>query len=337
MKRYHLSLFFNSMASQRKEPYNLAFSEQSMKRVLVTGGSGFIGLNCISELLEKGVEVHVLDVEMPANSHPLINHMNISWFLGSILDEEIVDKAMNGCDAVVHLAAQSSVPESMKDPARTMAINLDGTKNIHSSALKCGVSRIVFASSAAVYGAPDYLPLTEESPCSPQSPYGQSKFDAERFLMNQESPNVSSIALRFFNVYGATSFGRGRGVIPSIFDEINNNQRCVLFGEGKQTRDFVHVHDVVCAILLSLDCEIQENRSFNICSNTSISMLELQQYIGEVFRKRGHKIGHELIFKPSRGGDILHSLGSYSKASMELGWSPKEKFLSSLDDFYPIE
>ena len=308
-----------------------------MKRVLVTGGSGFIGLNCVSALLKHGVEVHVLDVEMPAKSNPLINHMNLSWFLGSILDREVVDTAMNGCDAVVHLAAQSSVPESMKDPARTLAINLDGTKNIHSSALKCGVSRIVFASSAAVYGVPEQLPLTEESPCSPQSPYGQSKFDAEHFLMNQESSNLSSIALRFFNVYGVTSYGRGRGVIPSMFDEINNNQRCILFGEGKQTRDFVHVHDVVHAILLSLDNENQENRTFNICSNLAISMFELQQYIGEVFRKRGHKIGHELIFKPSRDGDILHSLGSYSKASMELGWSPKENFLSSIDDFYPIE
>ena len=294
-------------------------------------------MNCVSELLEKGVEVHVLDMEMPSKSHPLINHMNLSWFPGSILDEEIVDKAMNGCDAVVHLAAQSSVPESMKDPARTMAINLDGTKNIHSSAFRCGVSRIVFASSAAVYGAPDRLPLTEESPCSPQSPYGQSKFDAERYLMNQESSNLSSIALRFFNVYGATTYGRGRGVIPSIFDEINNKQRCVLFGEGKQTRDFVHVLDVVHAVLLSLEHENQENKIFNICSNSAISMLELQQHIGEVFRKRGHKTVHELIFKPSREGDILHSLGSYSKASMDLGWFPKANFLSSIDDFYPIE
>lgn len=308
-----------------------------MKRVLVTGGSGFIGLNCVSEFLNKGVEVHVMDVDMPSKNHPLINHMNLSWFLGSILDKDIVDNAMKGCDAVVHLAAQSSVPESMKNPDRTMAINLDGTKNIHSSALKYGVSRIVFASSAAVYGAPESLPLTEDSPCSPQSPYGQSKFDAERFLMNQESSHLSSIALRFFNVYGATPYGRGRGVIPSIFDEINNNQRCVLFGEGKQTRDFVHVRDVVQAILLSLDNENQNNRTFNICSNSAISMLELQQYIGEVFRKRGHEMGHELIFKPTREGDILHSLGSYSKAAMHLGWSPKEDFLRSIDEFYPIK
>lgn len=325
------------MARQRKEPYNLAFSEQSMKRVLVTGGSGFIGLNCISELLEKGVEVHVLDVEMPAKSHPIIDNSNLSWFLGSILDTDVVDTAMNGCDAVVHLAAQSSVPESMKDPARTMVINFDGTKNIHSSALKCGVSRIVFASSAAVYGAPAQVPLTEESPCSPQSPYGQSKFDAERFLMNQESSRLSSIALRFFNVYGATPYGRGRGVIPSIYDEISNKQRCILFGEGEQTRDFVHVHDVVSAILLSLDCEIQENRTFNICSNTSISMFELQQYIGEIFQKRGHNTGYELVFKPNRDGDILHSLGSYSKAALDLGWSPKEDFLASMHEYFPIE
>jgi len=308
-----------------------------MKRVLVTGGSGFIGLNCVSALLKHGVEVHVLDVEMPVKNHPIITHSNLSWFIGSILDRDVVDNAMNGCGAVVHLAAQSSVPESMKDPARTMAINFDGTKNIHSSALQCGASRIVFASSAAVYGAPESVPLTEESPCTPQSPYGQSKFDAERFLMNQESSRLSSIALRFFNVYGATPHGRGRGVIPSIFDEISNKQRCILFGEGEQTRDFVHVHDVVNAILLSLDCDIQENRTFNICSNTSISMIELQQYIGEIFQRRGHKTGYELVFEPKRDGDILHSLGSYSKAALDLGWSPKEDFIASINEYFPIE
>jgi len=324
------------MARERKEPYNLAFSEESMKQVLVTGGSGFIGLNCISKLLEKGYKVHVLDEKMPLKSPLFVHHTGLHWFLGSILDREMIDKAIHGCDAVIHLAAQSSVPESIKNPAQTMAVNFEGTKNIHSSALGCGVSRIVFASSAAVYGAPEDLPLTEESTCLPQSPYGQSKFDAERFLM-QESSHLSSIALRFFNVYGATPHGCGNGVIPSMFNDIKNNQRCVIFGKGEQTRDFVHVHDVVHAILLSLEYENHQNRTFNICSNSSITMFELQQFIGEVFRKQGHKTAHEVILKPHRAGDILHSLGSYSKAAIDLGWFPNENFLTALGDFYSIE
>ncbi|MEC7179020.1 MAG: NAD-dependent epimerase/dehydratase family protein, partial [Candidatus Thermoplasmatota archaeon] len=204
-----------------------------MASVLVTGGNGFIGTHLCRHLHGLGQHVISLDI-MHTDSHP--------WecITADIRDEIQFD----GIDYIVHLAAQISVPESIDNPDVTLSINVDGTKSIISAAEAAGVKKIIFASSAAVYGDCETIPIPEDAPLIPQSPYAVSKIVGEELLRRSE---IETCSLRFFNVYGPgqSSEGGYAAVIPAFKKAISLGNEFTIFGDGTQVRDFVHVHDLV--------------------------------------------------------------------------------------------
>ena len=208
-----------------------------MDRVLVTGGSGFIGSNVIEELM-KSFKVVNLDLKPSKNSE-------IEQMIGDIRDKELVEKAVENCDIVIHLAAQVSVPLSIDYPQKTFDINIQGTQNIIDAAHKFGIKRLIIASSAAVYGEVSDLPLKEESAGQCLSPYAQSKWENETQIMLAREKGLEAIALRFFNVYGPgqSKDGTYAAVIPKFVEMLTTGKQPIVHGDGLQSRDFIHVKD----------------------------------------------------------------------------------------------
>tara|TARA_B100000003_G_scaffold84821_1_gene76025 strand:+ start:63 stop:818 length:756 start_codon:yes stop_codon:yes gene_type:complete len=211
----------------------------------------------------------------------------------------------DGIDYIVHLAAQISVPESIDNPDVTLSINVDGTKSIISAAETAGVKKIIFASSAAVYGDCEEVPITEGATLIPQSPYAVSKIVGEELLMRSD---IESCSLRFFNVYGPgqSSEGGYAAVIPAFKKAISLGKECTIFGDGTQVRDFVHVHDLVRIIGLCLETR-DLPREMNVASGNGVSLLELVETLND--------LNPEMlppVFAEERAGDIHTSVADIS-------------------------
>lgn len=265
-----------------------------MPSVLVTGGSGFIGTHLCRHLHDLGHNVISLDI-MHTYSHP--------W---ECITADIRDGLQfDGIDYIVHLAAQISVPQSIDNPDETLSINVDGTKSIISAAETAGIKKIIFASSAAVYGDCDQIPISEEASLIPQSPYAVSKIVGEELLLRS---NIATCSLRFFNVYGPgqSSEGGYAAVIPAFKKAISLGKECTIFGDGTQVRDFVHVHDLVRIIGLCLETE-ELPREMNVASGIGISLLELVGTLNEL-----HPEMLPPVFAEERAGDIHTSIADIS-------------------------
>ena len=265
-----------------------------MPSVLVTGGSGFIGTHLCHHLHDLGHNVISLDI-MHTDSHP--------W---ECITADIRDGLQfDGIDYIVHLAAQISVPQSIDNPDETLSINVDGTKSIISAAETAGIKKIIFASSAAVYGDCDQIPISEEASLIPQSPYAVSKIVGEELLLRS---NIATCSLRFFNVYGPgqSSEGGYAAVIPAFKKAISLGKECTIFGDGTQVRDFVHVHDLVRIIGLCLETE-ELPREMNVASGIGISLLELVGTLNEL-----HPEMLPPVFAEERAGDIHTSIADIS-------------------------
>ena len=265
-----------------------------MASVLVTGGNGFIGTHLCRHL--QGLGHHVLSLDIVhTGSHP--------W---ECISADIRDSLQfDGIDYIVHLAAQISVPESIDNPDVTLSINVDGTKSIISAAETAGVKKIIFASSAAVYGDCEEVPITEGATLIPQSPYAVSKIVGEELLMRSD---IESCSLRFFNVYGPgqSSEGGYAAVIPAFKKAISLGKECTIFGDGTQVRDFVHVHDLVRIIGLCLETR-DLPREMNVASGTGVSLLELVETLND--------LNPEMlppVFAEERVGDIHTSVADIS-------------------------
>lgn len=211
----------------------------------------------------------------------------------------------DGIDYIVHLAAQISVPESIDNPDVTLSINVDGTKSIISAAETAGVKKIIFASSAAVYGDCDEVPITEGATLIPQSPYAVSKIVGEELLQRSE---IETCSLRFFNVYGPgqSSEGGYAAVIPAFKKAISLGKECTIFGDGTQVRDFVHVHDLVRIIGLCLENR-NLPREMNVASGKGVSLLELIEALSELNPEMPPP-----VFAEERAGDIHTSVADIS-------------------------
>ena len=265
-----------------------------MPSVLVTGGSGFIGTHLCRHLHDLGHNVISLDI-MHTDSHP--------W---ECITADIRDGLQfDGIDYIVHLAAQISVPQSIDNPDETLSINVDGTKSIISAAETAGIKKIIFASSAAVYGDCDQIPISEEASLIPQSPYAVSKIVGEELLLRS---NIATCSLRFFNVYGPgqSSEGGYAAVIPAFKKAISLGKECTIFGDGTQVRDFVHVHDLVRIIGLCLETE-ELPREMNVASGIGISLLEL---VGTLNALNPQMLPP--VFAEERAGDIHTSIADIS-------------------------
>ena len=300
-----------------------------MDRVLVTGGSGFIGSNVIDELM-KSFKVVNLDLKPSKNSE-------IEQMIGDIRDKELVDKAVENCDIVIHLAAQVSVPLSIDYPQKTFDINVQGTQNIIDAAHKFGIKRLIIASSAAVYGEVSDLPLKEESAGQCLSPYAQSKWENETQIMLAREKGLEAVALRFFNVYGPgqSKDGTYAAVIPKFVEMLTTGKQPIVHGDGLQSRDFIHVKDLVRAIESLLECnwKLVDDHTYNLASQSQTTILELIELINSSIVKITPNFNiAEPNFEQSRKGDIIHSYADISKISNTLNWGPSIEISQGIEE-----
>ena len=296
----------------------------NFNRVLVTGGAGFIGSHLMTRLLKEGFEVVVLDnlsTGSLKNLELCLENENFRFVKGSIVDEQMVRDALKDVEVVFHLAAITSVPYSVEYPDVTREVNVDGTRKLLEECLSAGVERFIYVSSCAVYGEPEYLPIDEEHPARPVSPYAESKLEAERLCREfQKAYGLKTTIVRPFNVYGPRmKGGRYGGVIARFIERLRLNKPPIIYGDGTQTRDFVHVWDIVNALMLMLNNQKAIGETFNVASGVATSIDELAKLVMELSGVDGLKP----LYRPAREGDIKHSYADISKAKAKLGYEPK--------------
>lgn len=301
-----------------------------MKTVLVTGGAGFIGSHVVERCLAGGYRVVVADnlsTGSPQNVAPAaelhvvdITTPDFSQLVGRV-----------GPDAMIHLAAQVSVAESVKDPLFDADVNVGGTLRVLEAAREYNVRNLIFASSAAIYGTPKSLPLTEEAPWNPISPYGVAKAAGERYTrMYCGLHGLKAVATRYANVYGPRQKPDGDGgVVAKFVDGIVRGERPVFFGDGQQTRDFIYVKDVAEANFKALEYlfakEQAEYLAVNVSSSARTSLIELYTLLQGLLPEAGAP-----IMAAPREGDIRHSCLDNQKALAYLNWFPVNGFDTGL-------
>jgi len=287
-------------------------------RVLVTGGAGFIGSHLVKALVKAGHQVRVLDNLSTGSIENLADVLDaIEFVRGDVRDYGAVESAVRSVDAVVHLAALIDVAESVEKPDLYFDVNVRGTYNVVRASKN--VSTFVFASSSAVYGEPIRVPIPEDHPLMPKSPYAASKVSGEAFAQafaNQYG--FRPVILRLFNVYGLKQSMFYAGVIIEFIRRVSRGEPPVIFGDGEQTRDFIHVSDVVEAVMLSLRNEGVRG-VFNIGSGEGVTINRLANLILKLMGREDLKP----IYAPPRPGDIRHSIADISRAQKELGFKPK--------------
>jgi len=303
-------------------------------RVLVTGGAGFIGSHTVDRFLADGFEVVVLDDLRSGRLENINQHVgerNFRFVRGDVRDSCLVRELVSDVDAVVHLAALISVPESIRDPVLTNDVNVNGTLNLLKASVDFGVKRFVYASSCAVYGNAESLPIKEDCPARPESPYGVSKLVAENYVRTyHEDFGLETVCLRYFNVYGPRQvYSDYSGVITQFMSRLAKDLPLVVFGDGEQTRDFVHVQDVAEANMLALKNGGIAGETFNIGTGVATTVNQLANMLLEVTNKTHLKIMHS---KP-RKGDIKHSVADISKARRKLHFNPKMSLKDGLEEF----
>jgi len=287
-------------------------------RVLVTGGAGFIGSHLVKALVKAGHQVRVLDNLFTGSIENLADVLNtIEFVRGDVRDYGTVESAVRSVDAVVHLAALIDVAESVEKPDLYFDVNVRGTYNVVKASRSAGT--FVFASSSAVYGEPIRVPIPEDHPLMPKSPYAASKVSGEAFVQafaNQYG--FRPVILRLFNVYGPKQSRAYAGVIIEFIRRVSRGEPPVIFGDGEQTRDFIHVSDVVEAIMLSFRNE-EARGVFNIGSGEGITINHLASLILKLMGRENLKP----IYAQSRPGDIRNSVADITKAKRKLGFNPK--------------
>jgi len=290
-----------------------------MTTTLVTGGAGFIGSHLVRTLLGRGERVRVLDSFVTGRRENLAGlGADLELVEGDLRDPAAVARAVAGVGTVFHLAAFISVPQSMQDPETCTAVNVGGTVGLLEAARRSGVRRVVLSSSTAVYGDPQAFPTAETAPLDPLSPYAVSKQVDELYArLYTRAFGLPVVALRYFNVYGPRQQPDSpyAAAIPIFLSRLLKGEPITVFGNGKQSRDFVFVEDVVRANLLAAGSEAAAGEAINVCSGSEISILDLLDLLGELVPYKS-----ELHFGPPRAGDIYRSLGDPSKAQRLLGF-----------------
>ena len=289
--------------------------------VLVTGGAGFIGSHLVQSLAEKGYFVRVLDNlstgKLANINSDLIGSNCVEFVKGDIRNTAVVKDCVASVDVVFHLAAQISVAFSIHNPEFNNEVNIKGTQTLLKASEKEGVSKFLFVSSAAVYGEPNYLPVDENHPTNPISPYAESKLAGEKECLSQTA--LVSVVLRFFNVYGPKQgLNDYSGVITKFIDKIKEKQPLTIYGDGSQTRDFVYVQDIVNALILALQNNNVNGQVFNIGTGKAATIKELAQ---TMLALTSTKL--EVINAPARTGDIKQSYANITKANKLLDYKPQ--------------
>ncbi len=299
-------------------------------RVLVTGGGGFIGRHLVKLLLSKGRMVTVLD---DLSTGQIIDgDPNVRFIVGDVADPVFRSEALEDCSALIHLAAIASVPRCEGDPSLSERVNQRAAINLFDEAAKAGVVAMVHASTSALYGMPEFLPISESHPIAPIGVYGLDKQAAESAIIGRV--DVGACALRLFNVYGIGQpiDSPYSGVLTIFSERLRNQESLTVFGDGSQTRDFVHISDVVQAFAMVLESLEQEGtespvhaKALNVCSGQTRTLLETIEAFGDVIG-----ISPIVRFNPPREGDILHSSGTSEALMDALGWSAQMNFTDGL-------
>jgi len=284
-------------------------------RVLVTGGAGFIGYHTVRALLEEGHSVVVVDDMSKAPMLGRLIELGVKPLRVDLRRLEDLAEAAKGCEAIIHLAARIDVSESARMPRLYHEVNVTGTLNVLLAAARVGASRVVYASSAAVYGNPERLPISEDHPTRPISVYGATKLSGEFYCRAfHEVHGLSALVLRYFNVYGPGESDEHAGVISKFASRLFEGKPPIIYGDGKQTRDFIHVRDVAEANLRALTADV-EFGIYNVASGREVSVLELAALMSELAG-----VDVEPLFEPPRPGDIRRSVADVSRARRELGF-----------------
>ena len=292
-------------------------------RILVTGGAGFIGSHLVDRLIDASHDVIVLDNFSTGKARNLSHSQrspNLRLMRADIrrISQSLL-KRLRRVDRVCHLAAVTSVQQSIRDPVFTTEVNVVGTLNVLEVAKALKAERVVFASSAAVYGTPRTFPISEDASISPISPYGASKAASEHYLRSfEENHGIEAVSLRLFNVYGPRQTpGQYAGVISIFAKRALNHQPLQIFGDGSQTRDFIYVSDVIDATIAALDKNLR-SRVLNIASGAETTILELAKMIQEIAKSQ-----IESKFSPRLAGDIARSVADITRARNELDFAPR--------------
>lgn len=299
-----------------------------MSKIIVTGGAGFIGGHIVEALSGQGHQVVVYDnlhTGTGRNMEVLQREYGVRFVNGDILDEGLLLNTLRDAETVYHLAALSSVPESLQKKIDYVKVNTIGTLNVLEAARITGVKNAVFASSAAVYGDNPVTPKTETMTPEPTSPYGVTKLDGEYyFALYRREYGINAVSLRCFNVFGPRQNPDSEyaAVIPKFINQALRNQPIVIFGDGQQTRDFISVKDVAQANLLAA---AKGGDVYNVAGGAGISIQDLAQ---KIIRLTGSK--SQIQYLPGRPGDIKHSVADNSKLIRELGLKLKPDIDQSL-------
>ncbi len=289
-------------------------------RILVTGGAGFIGSHLTEALLAAGHQVRVLDNLSTGKRENLPRHPRLELIEGDVRDADQVNRAAQGMETAFHLAAVASVAASVEDPVATHGSNFLGTLNLLEAARRHSLSRLLYASSAAVYGDTAALPVREDSTLRPQSPYAADKLCGEYYLAFYALKyGVQWTAFRFFNIYGPRQDPSSpySGVIGIFMERVRSQQPVTIYGDGEQTRDFVYVADLIEVLIRSMDDVRTHGQAVNVGCGVECSLLEmlegLEQLSGEPVERR-----HE----PARVGEIRRSRADVSRLRQSLGYAP---------------
>lgn len=293
-------------------------------KILVTGGAGFIGSHLVDRLLTHNVEVAVLDNFEGGKFENVSHHAgkkNFRLVRGDIRNYRLVNKLIRDVDAVFHQAALISVPQSIKNPVLVNEVNVNGTLNLLKASVNSNVRRFIYASSCAVYGNVETMPINEGHQLRPINPYGVSKMAAENYVrVFHKVYGLETVCLRYFNVYGPRQIhNQYSGVITQFLNSLTSSSSLKIFGDGKQTRDFIHVQNVVEANLLALKTNNVAGETFNIGTGTPNTINQLAKILLEIAGNPHIKLVH---LKP-RKGDIKNSVADISKAKEKLHYAPQ--------------
>ena len=298
-------------------------------RFVITGGAGFIGSNTVDELVRRGHSVVVLDDLSSGKEENLAEvRSKITLIKGSITDIEVVRKAMHEAEYVIHLAARTSVPKSVKDPIETNRINIDGTLNVLVAARDAKVKRIVFAASSSAYGETPTLPKVETMMPQPISPYGVTKYVGELYAQTfGRCYGLENVSLRYFNIFGPRQEPSSpySGVLAKFCTAFLDDTQPVIFGDGEQTRDFTYVDNAVQANLLACEAPNVLGKVFNVGVGGRFSLNHTVALLSDI---SGKKL--EAKYEPARDGDIRDSQADISQAREFLGYEPAVAFEEGL-------
>lgn len=284
-------------------------------KALVTGGSGFIGSNVSKMLLSKGVDVVVFD-NLSSGNYDNIRDLNVTFIKGDILDRDAISNACEGVDVVFHLAASVGRQRSIDHPQLDSEINLIGTINVLEGMRKHGVKKIVYSSSAAIFGELQSPEIDENHPQNADSPYGVSKLAAEKMILSYaDIYEITAVCLRYFNIYGINQrYDLYGNVIPIFAHRLFTGEPLLIYGDGLQTRDFVNVIDVARANVMA-GLEYQKTNVFNLGSGASITINRLAEMMQEFAG-----INNGIRYLPERKADVKHCKADASKVLNEMGF-----------------